>query len=571
MNIDSLQSSLTTYTHKLGTSYRSLSPEKVIVFWLLIAMAGLLLFAALLRVNSKFLISVPSRGGEVSEGIIGTPRFINPVLAVSDQDKDMVELVYAGLTKRGEDGSIILDMAASITESEDSLHYAVVLKPEARFHDGTPVTADDVIYTVGLIQNPLIKSPHRVEWEGVSVTKQSAAEFTLSLKKPYPLFMNVLTLGILPKHIWKDLTEEQFSLSDYNIHAIGSGPFMIEKINTVSGIPESFVLTSHENYTLGRPYLEKVVIKSYRNEKYLLQAFENKDISRIHGIAPERVSTLNVATSAINTSLLPQTFTVFFNPNKADFLSDKDVRLALNMAINKQALVDTIFKGYGKVIETPYPFDEDQPDLTYDKEKAKATLAASKYMKKGTTTLSITIATANTEEMKKVAEMVKNDWTELGVQAELAVYEVSDLNQSVIKERNFQVLLFGSIAEQPSDLYAFWHSSQRSYPGLNISNYVSSKLDKNLETIRESSDELSRISAYDAVRQEFIEEVPGIFLFAPALVYVTRDNVTSPLPTYSIENASRFSLIPSWYRYTESIWPKTYYSTVLSKIENILH
>lgn len=571
MTLSSIYSLLQKQTSATRILYRSLSPERVLVFWLFIGFATISLFAALLQVNNRYLVTIPAFGGTVHEGIIGTPRFINPVLAISEQDEDLVTLIYAGLTKRDAKGAIILDMASSITESDDKLHYDIVLNSDARFHDGTHVTVDDVIYTISLVQNPIVKSPHRVEWEGVTAEKKSDTELTLSLKKPYPLFMDVLTLGILPKHIWKNLTEEQLPLSDFNIHAVGSGPYMIKEITSVSGIPESFTLTSHPYYTQGRPYIDTLVIHSYQNEKYLTQAFKNNDIDRIHGISPEHALTLGVATSSIHTSLLPRTFTVFFNPNKTDFLSDKKVRSALNMAINKQAIVDTVLHGYGKVIETPYPFDEDQPAQVYDVEQARALLSKSKYIKNASTTLTITLATANTDEMKKVADMIRKDWEAIGVQTQLAVYEVADLNQTVIKDRDFQALLFGSITESPADLYAFWHSSQRSYPGLNISNYVSKRLDDTLETIRESEDELDRVQAYHTAKQEFADEVPGIFLFAPSLMYITKDAVTSPLPEYSLSASSRFDLITSWYRYTEKVWPKTEQQKAITLLENILH
>lgn len=566
-----IKSSIKSNKEKFLTIYKTLSPEKVIIIWLLLMLAGILLFAGLLQINNRYLISVPSRGGYIHEGILGTPRFINPVIATSDGDKDMVELIYAGLTKRDHTGNIILDTASSIEESSDKLHYNVVLKPEARFSDGTHVTTDDFIYTISLIQNPLIKSPHRVEWEGITIEKRSDTEFSISLKKPYPLFMNVLTIGILPKHVWNNLTEEQISLSDFNIHAIGSGPFFINNIISVSGIPQSFTLTENKYYTLGRPNIQEIVITSYQNEKYLIQAFQNGDIDRIHGITPEHLSDLKVATSSIKTSLLPRTFSVFFNPNKTDFLSDKKVRSALNMAINKQAIIDDVLKGYGKVIDTPFPFDEDQPDSTYNKDNARKILLQSKYLKNASSTIEITLSTTNNAEMKRVAEMIQKDWEDIGVHTTLAVYEVADLNQSVIKNRDFQALLYGSITNSPADLYAFWHSSQRTYPGLNISNYVSKKLDSNLETIRESEDELTRISAYEAVKEEFTDETPGIFLFAPSLIYVTRDAVNSPLPIYSLDNSSRFDLISSWYRYTEKVWPKTYYKKLLTTLENIIH
>ena len=161
--------------------------------------------------------------------------------------------------------------------------------------------------------------------------------------------------------------------------------------------------------------------------------------------------------------------------------------------------------------------------------------------------------------------------TYLGLTTIISIYDVSDLNQNIIKDRNFQALLFGAITESPSDLYAFWHSSQRTYPGLNISNYVSKVLDENLDTLRSSKDEETRILAYEAVKKEFKEEVPGIFLFSPSLIYIANDKNVSRLPRFSYNNTSRFILVENWYRYTDSVWPNVYYKAVLETIQNILH
>lgn len=551
--------------------YRSLSPERVIFFWFFISLSIISFFSALVSFNTKFLKTAPTYGGTITEGLIGTPRFINPVLASSDQDKDLTSLVFAGLTKKDTSGKTVLDMAESIVESDDQLRYTIVLKKNARFHDGARVTSDDVLYTINMIQNPTVKSPHRIEWEGITLERNNDTEFTFVLKKPFPLFMDILTLGILPKHIWKNLTDEQISLSDYNIHAIGSGPFVINEITANSGIPETFVLNSYKHYTLGRPYINTIILSTFQNEKYLMKAFNDGEIDRIHGISPEKINTLNVATSSIRSSLLPRTFAIFFNPNKSTHLADKNIRHALQLAINKQAIVNEVLHKYGKVISDPYPFDENQTPHVYDPEKAKEVLLDTKAFKKASSTLEITLATANTDEMKKVAEMIKMDWEKIGVIVTLAIYDVSDLNQNIIKDRDFQALLFGTITQNPSDLYAFWHSSQRAYPGLNISNYVSKKLDSNLETLRTSQDELERTTAYENVKKEFTEETPGIFLFAPALIYVTNDTVTSPLPYYSSDNSSRFSLIESWYKYADTVWPKTYHKQFIAVLENIIH
>ncbi len=555
---------------RLKAIYRTLSPERVIVFWLLISVSILLFFSALISFNSRFLRTVPNYGGDITEGIIGTPRFINPVLATSEQDEDLTTLVYAGLTKKGELGSDELNMAESVTESEDKLRYTVVLKPTARFHNGTTVTVDDVIYTINLVQNPNIKSPRRIEWEGITMEKISTTEMTFSLKKPYPLFMDNLTIGILPKNIWKNLTDEQFSLSAYNINAIGSGPYKIQDIKSTSGIPHTFILEAHKSYTLGRPYINRITISTYQSERYAILAFNNGDISRMHGLSPESVTSLGVSPDQIHTSLLPRTFTVFFNANKAPALSEKKVRQALSHAINKDEIVKTVLNNYGKAISTPYPFDEDVATSTYDKDLALDLLKGSKAFK-ASKTIEISLTTANTDEMRKVAEMIKSDWEAIGVQTTLAIYEVSDLNQYIIRERNFQALLYGSITETPSDLYAFWHSSQRNYPGLNISNYVSNELDKNLEILRTDSDILKTVAAYDKVRQEFADEVPGIFLFAPSLIYISKDKATTLLHSVSYTNASRFALVHMWHRYSERVWPKTYYKQFIQIVENTIH
>lgn len=571
MDTRSYKHKLTSVRDTLKKIYKSFSPERTLVLYILIGFSLCFFFSALIVFNKRFLVSVPSYGGEIHEGVLGTTRFVNPVLASSEQDKDLTALVFSGLTKKNKDGAVILDMAKTITESDDGLKFNVVLKDDAYFHDGESVTSDDVIYTIALVQNPLLKSPKYIEWEGVTVEKNSDKELTFILKKPFPLFIETLSLGILPKHVWKNLAEDQISLSDINIHAIGSGPFYIKKVTTESGIPTVFFLRAHKQYTLGRPYIETIVLSSYQNEKYLLKAFQDGDIERIHGVSPEKINDLSVSSDKVKTSLLPRTFAIFFNPNKESSLADRSTREALQLAINKQEIVEKVLLKYGKVTDSPYPFDATATSSEYNPEKAKEILIKNKILKTSSSTLELTLATANTDEMKKVAEMIKGYWSAIGVNATISIYDVSDLNQNIIKDRDFQVLLFGAITESPSDLYAFWHSSQRLYPGLNISNYVSKNLDENLDILRSEKDELLRNEAYAAVRKEFTEEVPGIFLFAPSLIYITNDKVNSQLPLYSYDNSSRFMLIENWYRYSNKVWPKSYYKPLLEIIKNTIN
>jgi len=151
--------------------------------------------------NKKFIISVPTYGGTINEGAIGTARFINPVLAYSQIDKDITSLIYSGLVKKDIDGNIILNVADSINISEDGLHYNVKIKENASFQDGKPLSADDIIYTLNMIQDKNIDSPLAINFEGVSITKISDNEIIFNLKKPYIYFKENLSFGILPKHI----------------------------------------------------------------------------------------------------------------------------------------------------------------------------------------------------------------------------------------------------------------------------------------------------------------------------------------------------------------------------------
>ena len=181
------------------------------------------------------------------------------------------------------------------------------------------------------------------------------------------------------------------------------------------------------------------------------------------------------------------------------------------------------------------------------------------------------MVTTNSDEIRAVAGIVKTQWESIGVKTNILVYEPSDINQTIIKDRDFQSLLFGSFIGHPSDLYAFWHSSQRAYPGVNISGYVSQRLDKSLEVLRESNDPIAIQTAYDAVKKEFEEENPGIFLYSPTLIYINKDSIVSTLPSSLLNASDRFALVHTWYKNKERVWKKAYYSNFISILQNIIH
>jgi peptide/nickel transport system substrate-binding protein len=228
------------------------------VFVLIAIISGLTLLS---RLNNRFLMTVPDYGGSFTEGIVGVPRFINPILALSDPDQDLVSLVFSGLLKATPEGTIIDDLSQEHTISDDGKTYSFTLREDAQFHDGKPVTTDDIAFTIERIQDPTVKSPKRTIWEGVVVKKIDSRRITFTLKQAYAPFIENFTLGILPRHIWKDIPSDQFSFSERNVEAVGSGPYAIKKVSRNSyGLPTFYNLRAFSDYSLGKPFVKDITL-----------------------------------------------------------------------------------------------------------------------------------------------------------------------------------------------------------------------------------------------------------------------------------------------------------------------
>lgn len=562
--------SLTSHLHTLKKQYLSLSVQRVFLVWVLLFISALFFLLAVISFNNNLVISIPKRGGEIHEGILGTPRFINPVLASNPQDEDLTKLIFSGLTKVNTENKVILDSAKSIEKSEDGLTYTVTLKENIFFHNGDHMTADDVLYTISLIQDPRMKSPEKIKWEGVRVEKVSDYKMVFTLKQPYPLFERALSVGILPKNLWKKLSPEEIVQSDQNIDAIGSGPYKVDSVVRVSGIAREFNLSEYKKYALGRPYLSKIAIHSYQNEKLLLQAYDTKEIDSFAFVAHEPKWLSAPKNTAERSMTLPQTYSIFLNPNKAPFLADKDIRKALDLSLHKSELVKNVFGESAEAAYSHFPFYEHKKFR--DEEKPEDLIAQSNFKKKNaSSTLSLTLTIGNSDDSRKLASLIKERFDTVGVHTDIQIFEYSDLNQRVIKNRDFQAILSGTELEDPSDLYAFWHSSQRTSPGLNISSYVSSKLDQNLEDLRSESDETKRQELTEIIENELREETPAIFLYHPKLVYYTKDTLTLSFPVNGISESSRYSDVEHWFLQTEKVWKFSYKQKIINSIEGVLH
>ena len=527
------------------------------------------------KVSDAYLIEIPIQGGTLIEGVVGNPRFINPVLAISEADKNLVTLIYSGLVRITPNGEIENDLAESVTVSDDRQIYTVRITEDARFHDGIPISVDDVIFTIQKITNPSIKSPRRGNWDGIVVEKIDEKTVSFNLKQPYTPFIYNLTVGILPKHIWKNVSDDEFSFSQFNTLPIGSGPYQVEKVERNSGgIPNLYKLIPFEDVSNKAPFIENLVFKFYPGEIALIDAYNTGEVESIGGISPEKISELKTNNPRIVSSPLPRVFAVFFNQNQSKVLLNKEVRQALNLASPKEEIVKNILGGYATVINDPipagiYPWTiVEENTLTLDEriDKAKTFLKKEgwqsnletglleKKLTSGTITLSFSISTGDAPELQQVANALVVAWQKLGAKIEILVFETGDLNQNVIRPRNFDALLFGEVVGRDRDLYPFWHSSQRTDPGLNIALYTNSQADKYLDNARSANDSEVIEKNYKALVKELETDIPAIFLYTPSFLYVVPEKIKAINLDSLTVSQDRFLSISDWYIETDKVW-----------------
>ncbi len=560
-------------SEKILSVIKAFSITEKLVFGVLVIIIIISALTMANKVNKHFMVETPSHGGSFNEGILGLPRSINPTLAFTDVDKDLSTLIYSGLMKY-EGDKLVLDMAKTYSVSDDGLTYTFILKDNVRFHDGVELTTEDIEFTIQKIQDSITKSPRKVDWSGISIKKVSVQEIQFTLKQPYASFLSNTTVGILPKHIWKNLDADQFIFSKYNLEPVGSGPYKISSIETdKNSIPVKYNLSAFTKYYDGEPYISKITINLYSNEKLAIDAYRAGTLDNFAGISPKEA--LTIASTSKGASIihnpLPRIFGIFFNQNNSPVLANKEVRQALALALDKDAIIKEVLHGYGVSIDGPLPATVSttgKATSTANMGEAKEILRKAGWVinkdgilekksnKKGNVAqvLEFSISTTDAEDLKKIAEIVKIRWESLGAKVNIKVFEYGDLIQNIIRTRKYDALLFGEAIGKNLDLYAFWHSSQKNYPGLNVTMYVSSKADNILENARTVTDDGKKKELYESFEKIIRDDVPAVFIYSPEYIYIMTDRIRGYKNTSIVGPSDRFYGINTWYVSTDYIW-----------------
>jgi peptide/nickel transport system substrate-binding protein len=548
--------------------FRRFSKREQITAYVLLALMLISGGYAARALSTRYSTEMPRQGGSLKEGIVGRPGFANPLLAAGSADHDIVALVYSGLYRIGENGLVVPDLAEKTEISDDGLTYTVTLKKNLTWHDGTAFTARDVLFTITLVKDRAYKSPLRANWEGVSVSVPDDGHIVFVLRKPYAPFLQNLTLGIIPKHIWEGKSPENFPIDATVITPIGTGPFRVKQIvrNQTTGVPERLELASFDNFALGRPFLKTITLSFYPNEEALLSAYEKKEVDSFGPLSKESAETLEgKSVHEVDFPLL-RVFAIFLNQSEAPVLLDKNVRAALAQSAPRQKIIDQVLAGKGSPLSGPLApgmlgyvqtptGTSTEPSLLL--QSAGWTLENGVLVKraaKKTERLSFSIATANVPELIAAASLVKEAWQAFGAEVEVKLFELGDFEQNVIRSRDYDALFFGLQTKGDPDPYAFWHSSERLDPGLNVALYTNKTVDSILEKSRGTKDPTERATQYQNFSTELAKDNPAIFLYAPYYRYVAPRNIKGITPLGISDGSDRFSNVYTWYRYTERVW-----------------
>jgi peptide/nickel transport system substrate-binding protein len=419
-----------------------------------------------------------------------------------------------------------------------------------------------VVFTVQKAQDPALKSFAYADWSGVTVQALDAHTVQFTLPKPYAPFLENLTLGILPEHLWNDVSDEEFPFSDLETNPVGAGPFEVTSVSRdASGLISSYTLSANPHYALGMPYLAQMHFVFFAQQEDLAAALANGSIDSAYGVpSPGNL-----------TAPYSRVFGVFFNPNENQIFTDPAVRQALSLAIDRQNIVENALGGYATALMGPVPpgsgiTETPVPNATGTDATAAAAAVLTnggwtydgnaRAWKKGSQVLdALTIKTSNVPELKAQATAIKADWERLGIATDVELYEPGDLNQNVIRPRKYDALLFGMVIGRDQDLYAFWDSQERNDPGLNIAMYANKDVDALLEDARETNDPTERLSDLQKVNDDIAADYPAAFTEAPDFIYSIPADLGGVILPQIATPADRFANVQDWYLETDAVWP----------------
>lgn len=481
---------------------------------------------------------IPIRGGTYHEGFVGQPIALNPVISQNPIDQEISSMIFSRLGQ----------LLSVYDASSDGRTFNLKLKEGLKWDDGEPLNSEDVIFTIRTIQNPEANSPFLKSWQGVAAERGSELQIKLTLPLPYVFFKNnIERLPIIPKHIFGGIPTENFRLSDYSLEPVGSGPYKFKSFTKrKDGFITRYRFVPNENYAGKEPYIEDFYFNFFQNSSDLSQATRLHEVNGFGSAAPVDFDVSEARGVAEERIPMSDYYALFFNQNSNPLLKEKNIRLALSYAINRDEIIrDALGGNAGKTDTLGLASPEYNPEL------AKQILADFKTKNKNEA-INLTITIPDAEFVKKTAELIKKNWEEAGAdQVRIITFNPSEPGNATVKSRNYEILLFGNVLENPNDIFPFWHSSQGLYPGLNLALYQSQRADDIMENVRQTADEAKQKDLADQARKTVLADTPAIFLFSLPYTYIHSADlggfIRPPTDGFLISPTDKFINVNEWY------------------------
>lgn len=527
--------------------------QRFMASWLAVfALAGLTQFWQFNNLRPYYLVERPVLGGVYIEGVMGDFSSFNPLFTDSLPSKTANRLIFSGLAKKDTNGTAVPDLADKWQIGRGGASYTVSLKPNLKWHDGAPLSAEDVVFTIGLIQDSSVRSGLRDTWQGVSVKAIDNLTVEFKLPAPFAPFPSLLTVGLLPHHLLKDTEPSQLRVSDYNLQPVGSGPYKFERL--VNG--DEVRLSAFDNYAHGKPNISNFIIRAYKNYGRLADAYRSREITGVGGFSPvdEGVFTNNSKASHRQWQTSSQTF-LFMNM-AGKYLNERPLRQAIVQAIDNHRLAAQ-YQNNLRVARSPLlpehlGYDSSLIQPSYDLKQATRLLDESGWARqpdgtrqKARRKLKLKLVTIKNDIYPLIASQIQDQLAKAGIGIELIIKDAGDLQRQHIAPRDYDLLLFNVSLGADADAYAYWHSSQIGPEGFNFSSYKSGTADEALQAGRTRIDEAVRAAKYKAFLTVWRQDLPAVALYRHTYPYIYR-GVEDIGISWLTEPLDRFNEVHSW-------------------------
>jgi peptide/nickel transport system substrate-binding protein len=562
---------------------------------LLALVAGLIGVPALQLSTASSTASMPLPGASPAadarpyvEGVLGVPKSVTPLTARTQADRDLVALLFSGLVRNGPGGTIVPDLAERWSVDKTGKTWTVDLRDDARWHDGQPVTADDVLFTIRTLQSPSYTGPSATSWNEVTVTSSGPRRVVFSLQTPLGGFLQALTQPLAPAHLMADIPIDELDEDPFGRAPVGSGPFALVELTDTSAslIPaadldridaeaspaasaaatDSLMSAAPTHRpTRPQPYLAGMEFRYYSDPEKLADDFRAGSLDSVSGISRQLAAELGADPGTRLLRYPGATLTaVLLNlrPSHPEFASPA-VRTALLKAIDRGRIIDEAYAMSAASATGPIPpssplFDPAaDPLVTYDRKGASKALTAAGwshkkdgwYLPKAKTPLTLEVVSPTkgmNPSLFAAAEGVVRDWMSLGFKVTHVPLPPGEFVTERLATGAFQVAVVDMMVGLDPDLYPLLASSQTLTGGSNVMGVQDPALDTLLAKARMPGTDAARIAAYSALQKQLAK---GRYLLPLAFadeVVVARDTLEGPLIRQASDPSDRFWDVLTW-------------------------